>query len=102
MTGIGLRTVFALISQARFTDAEFSQNALKALLDVLQGHTPEELAQEPTEVIITIHLRHLQGLIQQEITHIVSKAENGEHHTNPLIQNIDLDAKEIDLQGKDI
>ncbi|KAL0852359.1 hypothetical protein ABMA28_000560 [Loxostege sticticalis] len=55
VTGIGLRTVFALISQARFTDAEFSQNALKALLDVLQGHTPEELAQEPTEIITNLH-----------------------------------------------
>jgi hypothetical protein len=50
VTGIGLRTVFALISQARFTDGEFCESALKALLDVLQGHTPEELAQEPTEV----------------------------------------------------
>ncbi|RVE51528.1 hypothetical protein evm_003798 [Chilo suppressalis] len=55
VTGIGLRTVFALISQARFTDSEFCENALKALLDVLQGHTPEELAQEPTEIISNLH-----------------------------------------------
>lgn len=52
ITGIGLRTVFALISQARFTDALFCEQALKALLDVLQGHPPEELAQEPTEVCL--------------------------------------------------
>ncbi|XP_052752649.1 E3 ubiquitin-protein ligase MYCBP2 isoform X3 [Galleria mellonella] len=55
VTGIGLRTVFALISQARFTDAKFCEQALKALLDVLQGHTPEELAQEPTEIISSLH-----------------------------------------------
>lgn len=55
ITGIGLRTVFALISQARFTDAVFCEQALSALLDVLQGHAPEELAQEPTEVIEFFH-----------------------------------------------
>ncbi|CAB3259025.1 unnamed protein product [Arctia plantaginis] len=55
ITGIGLRTVFALISQARFTDAAFCEQALSALLDVLQGHAPEELAQEPTEVITNLH-----------------------------------------------
>ncbi|CAH0578389.1 unnamed protein product [Chrysodeixis includens] len=55
ITGIGLRTVFTLISQARFTDAHFCESALGALLDVLQGHAPEELAHEPTEIITNLH-----------------------------------------------
>ncbi|XP_063374022.1 E3 ubiquitin-protein ligase MYCBP2 [Cydia amplana] len=55
ITGIGLRTVFSLISQARFTDAHFCEHALRALLDVLQGHAPEELVQEPTEIISNLH-----------------------------------------------
>lgn len=50
ITGIGLRAVFTLISQAKFTDSHFCEHALRALLDVLQGHPPEELAQEPPEV----------------------------------------------------
>lgn len=52
ITGIGLCTVFSLISQARCTDAHFCEHALKALLDVLQGHSPEELVQEPSEVCL--------------------------------------------------
>ncbi|XP_048488841.1 E3 ubiquitin-protein ligase MYCBP2 [Plutella xylostella] len=55
ITGVGLKTVFALISQARFTDADFCEHALRALLDVLQGHAPEELNQEPSEIISTLH-----------------------------------------------
>nr|XP_049693135.1 E3 ubiquitin-protein ligase MYCBP2 isoform X3 [Helicoverpa armigera] len=55
ITGIGLRSVFSLISQARFTNADFCEVALAALLDVLQGHAPEELAQEPTDIIINLH-----------------------------------------------
>ena len=50
ITGIGLKSVFSLISQARFSNAQFCEQALSALLDVLQGHAPEELAQEPTDV----------------------------------------------------
>lgn len=50
ITGIGLRTVFALIAQARCTDAQMCEHALGALLDVLQGHAPEELHQEPSDV----------------------------------------------------
>lgn len=52
ITGIGLKSVFSLISQARFSNAQFCEQALIALLDILQGHAPEELAQEPTEVSI--------------------------------------------------
>ncbi|KAJ0183671.1 hypothetical protein K1T71_000094 [Dendrolimus kikuchii] len=55
ITGIGLRTVFSLISQARFRDANFCELSLMALLDVLQGHAPEELAQEPSEIIANLH-----------------------------------------------
>ncbi|XP_069365103.1 E3 ubiquitin-protein ligase MYCBP2 isoform X3 [Maniola hyperantus] len=56
ITGIGLRTVFALISQARFTDAQFCEQSLKALLDVLQGHAPEDLEHEPSEIITNLHI----------------------------------------------
>ncbi|KAI5636987.1 E3 ubiquitin-protein ligase MYCBP2 isoform X1 [Phthorimaea operculella] len=55
VTGIGLRTVFSLISQARLKNAEFCESALTALLDILQGHAPEELAQEPAEIISNLH-----------------------------------------------
>ncbi|CAH0703737.1 unnamed protein product [Spodoptera exigua] len=55
ITGIGLRSVFSLIEQARFTNAQFCEHALIALLDVLQGHAPEELSQEPTDIIINLH-----------------------------------------------
>ncbi|XP_050560251.1 E3 ubiquitin-protein ligase MYCBP2 isoform X7 [Spodoptera frugiperda] len=55
ITGIGLRSVFSLIAQARFTNAQFCEQALIALLDVLQGHAPEELAQEPTDIILNLH-----------------------------------------------
>ncbi|XP_037299798.1 E3 ubiquitin-protein ligase highwire-like isoform X4 [Manduca sexta] len=55
VTGIGLRAVFSLISHSRFSDAQFCEQALKALLDVLQGHAPEELCQEPTEMIVNFH-----------------------------------------------
>lgn len=50
VTGIGLRTVFALVADARYTDAQFCEKSLRALLDVLQGHAPEDLAHEPGEV----------------------------------------------------
>lgn len=50
ITGIGLRMVFALVAQARCADAQMCEHALRALLDVLQGHAPEELHQEPAEV----------------------------------------------------
>ncbi|KAJ8737325.1 hypothetical protein PYW07_000596 [Mythimna separata] len=55
ITGIGLKSVFSLISQARSTNAQFCEMALSALLDVLQGHAPEELAQEPTDIILNLH-----------------------------------------------
>ncbi|CAH0716565.1 unnamed protein product, partial [Brenthis ino] len=55
ITGIGLRTVFALISQARHTDAQFCEQSLKALLDVLQGHAPEDLAHESYEIMSNLH-----------------------------------------------
>ncbi|XP_059059876.1 E3 ubiquitin-protein ligase MYCBP2 [Achroia grisella] len=60
VTGMGLKTVFALISQARFTDANFCEHALKALLDVLQGHSPEELSQEPIDIISSLHAMLLE------------------------------------------
>ncbi|XP_052746831.1 E3 ubiquitin-protein ligase MYCBP2-like [Bicyclus anynana] len=51
ITAIGLRTVFALISQARFKDVLLCEQSLKALLDVLQGHAPEDLGHEASDVI---------------------------------------------------
>ncbi|XP_038216347.1 E3 ubiquitin-protein ligase highwire [Zerene cesonia] len=55
ITGIGLRTVFSLIDQARFKDASLCECALKALLDVLQAHAPEDLSHENTEIITNLH-----------------------------------------------
>ncbi|XP_060809498.1 E3 ubiquitin-protein ligase MYCBP2 [Amyelois transitella] len=54
VTGIGLRTVFALISQARLAHPSFCEQALKSLLDVLQGLPPEELSQEPSDIITSL------------------------------------------------
>lgn len=48
--------VFSLISEARFSDAQFCENSLKALLNVLQGHTPEEMAHEPNEVTFSLNV----------------------------------------------
>ncbi|XP_045784545.1 E3 ubiquitin-protein ligase MYCBP2 [Maniola jurtina] len=56
ITCIGLRTVFALISEARFSDAQFCEQSLKALLDVLQGHAPEDLGHEPSEIMSNLHI----------------------------------------------
>ncbi|XP_061382096.1 E3 ubiquitin-protein ligase MYCBP2 isoform X5 [Danaus plexippus] len=55
VTGIGLRTVFSLISQARFTDPNLCEQSLRALLDVLQGHAPEDLAHEQHEIMLNLH-----------------------------------------------
>lgn len=44
--------MFSLVSQSKGADPKFCELALQALLDVLQGHAPEELAQEPTEVFL--------------------------------------------------
>lgn len=71
ITGIGLRTVFALISQARESDAHFCERALGALLDVLQGHAPEDLAQEPADVscrkLCSIHIGRCRNLKQHNV-----------------------------------
>ncbi|XP_047524361.1 E3 ubiquitin-protein ligase MYCBP2 isoform X3 [Pieris napi] len=55
ITGIGLRTVFSLIDQARFKDASLCESALRALLDVLQAHAPEDLSHENSEIISNLH-----------------------------------------------
>ncbi|KOB65851.1 Esrom, partial [Operophtera brumata] len=55
ITGIGLRTVFSLVLKSLNADPNFCVAALEAMDDVLQGHVPEELAHEPTEIIAHLH-----------------------------------------------
>lgn len=50
MTAVGLRTVFELLGTERYTNVLLCESALTALLDILQGFGPEELAQESPEV----------------------------------------------------
>nr|CAD7200761.1 unnamed protein product [Timema douglasi] len=51
IVGVGLRSVFELIRESRSSHPLLCTKALKALLDVIQGQTPEGLKSEPTEVI---------------------------------------------------
>ena len=51
VVGLGLRSVFELIRESRSMHPALCTKALRALLDVLQGQTPEGLKAEPPEVI---------------------------------------------------
>lgn len=51
IVGLGLRSVFELIKESRTTHPTLCTKALSALLDVLQGQTPEGLKTEPLDVI---------------------------------------------------
>ncbi|KAF5304147.1 hypothetical protein FQA39_LY01932 [Lamprigera yunnana] len=51
IVGLGLRSVFELIKESRTTYPGLCTKALSALLDVLQGQTPEGLKAEPSDVI---------------------------------------------------
>lgn len=54
VTGIGLRTVFELLGSERYHNVQLCENALSALLDILQGFSPEELGQESPEVSLSV------------------------------------------------
>lgn len=51
VVGLGLRSVFELIKESRTTHPTLCTKALLALLNVLQGQSPEGLKSEPCEVI---------------------------------------------------
>ena len=51
MVGIGLRSVFVLIRDTHSSHPILCARALQALLDMLQGQTPEGLAKEPDDMI---------------------------------------------------
>ncbi|KAL1131015.1 hypothetical protein AAG570_012253, partial [Ranatra chinensis] len=51
IVGVGLRSVFELIRESRVTHPSLCTKALTALLDVVQGHQPEGLKHEPSEVV---------------------------------------------------
>ncbi|XP_071483934.1 E3 ubiquitin-protein ligase MYCBP2-like [Diadema antillarum] len=51
MVGLGLRSVFELIRQTRASHPAFCVKALGALLDILQGQTPEGLSREPDDIL---------------------------------------------------
>lgn len=51
VVGLGLRSVFELIKESRNTHPVLCTKALSALLDVLQGQTPEGLKVEPSDAI---------------------------------------------------
>ena len=48
---MGLRGVFELIRETRDSDPSLCVRALRALLDMLQGQTPEGLKTEPPDVM---------------------------------------------------
>ncbi|XP_033631426.1 E3 ubiquitin-protein ligase MYCBP2-like isoform X2 [Asterias rubens] len=51
VVGIGLRSVFVLIRDTHSSHPILCARALQALLDMLQGQTPEGLAKEPDDMI---------------------------------------------------
>ncbi|XP_018571542.1 E3 ubiquitin-protein ligase MYCBP2-like [Anoplophora glabripennis] len=51
VVGLGLRSVFELIRESRISHPTLCSKALLALLNVLQGQSPEGLKSEPSEVI---------------------------------------------------
>lgn len=51
VVGLGLRSVFELIRESRMTHPTLCTKALFALLNVIQGQSPEGLKSEPSEVI---------------------------------------------------
>nr|XP_054754619.1 LOW QUALITY PROTEIN: E3 ubiquitin-protein ligase MYCBP2-like [Lytechinus pictus] len=51
VVGLGLRSVFELIRQTRASHPDFCAKALQALLDILQGQTPEGLSKEPDDIL---------------------------------------------------
>lgn len=51
VVGFGLRSVFEIIKESRAIHPHLCTRALCALLDVLQGQTPEGLKNEPADVI---------------------------------------------------
>ena len=50
---MGLRGVFELIGETRDSYPELCVRALQALLDMLQGQTPEGLKTEPADIMGT-------------------------------------------------
>ncbi|XP_044762914.1 E3 ubiquitin-protein ligase MYCBP2 [Coccinella septempunctata] len=51
VVGLGLRSVFEIIKESRITHPLLCTKALSALLDVLQGQSPEDLKSEPLDII---------------------------------------------------
>lgn len=51
VVSLGLRSVFEIIKESRMSHPSLCTKALRALLDVLQGQTPEGLKSEPSDVI---------------------------------------------------
>ncbi|KAL3283879.1 hypothetical protein HHI36_018048 [Cryptolaemus montrouzieri] len=51
IVGLGLRSVFEIIKESRISHPMLCTKALSALLDVLQGQTPEGLKSEPMDII---------------------------------------------------
>lgn len=51
IVGLGLKSVFEIIKESRIIHPGLCTKALRALLDVLQGQTPEAFKIEPPEII---------------------------------------------------
>ncbi|KAF6200667.1 hypothetical protein GE061_005110 [Apolygus lucorum] len=51
IVGVGLRSIFELIRESRQSHPALCAKALHALLNVVQGHQPEALKLEPSEVV---------------------------------------------------
>lgn len=66
IVGLGLRSVFEIIKESRTSHPNLCTKSLAALLDILQGQSPEGLKGEPLEVIdplfeLLLELATLQG-----------------------------------------
>ncbi|XP_050301011.1 E3 ubiquitin-protein ligase MYCBP2 isoform X2 [Anthonomus grandis grandis] len=82
VVGLGLRSVFELIKESRTSHPALCTKALLALLDVLQGQSPEGLKSEPSSIIdslfdLLLDLATLHGpesSVQNDGTHLTAVA----------------------------
>jgi len=51
VVSLGLCSVFELLRETQFTQPSLCHRALLALLNILQGQTPEALRNEPADII---------------------------------------------------
>ena len=73
--GIGLCGVFELIKETRQSHPTLCSRALQALLDMLQGQSPEGLKTEPPDVIGIVYTFSLSNVQQGNFNFMIGKLQ---------------------------